>query len=164
VVARDLQAEVHLTAYSGKGVSEITGKSPNSPPNLIEALRSHFGDGPDQALDSKKWIPDAVIIHLGLNDFTSEPKAEEKDFIAGYVALLKKVKEAYPEASIFCFTVTGWPGFGPLVEEASRNATRRVTRKFILSVTPAWRRRNWVVTGTLGSRPTANSRHLETCS
>ena len=99
--------------------------------------------------DFKKWTPDAVIIHLGLNDFTTDPKPEGTNFIAGYVNLLKKVRSAYPNAAIFCFTVTGWPGFSPLVQETVKQppTTRAIQKSGFVGVIPIWPRKNWAVTG-----------------
>jgi len=84
------------------------------------------------------------------------PKPRE-GFHRRYVALLKKVKEAYPEASIFCFTVTGWPGFGPLVEEAVKERNEAGDKKVYFVSYPSLEKEELGCDWHPRSRPTANS-------
>lgn len=117
-VARDLNAEYVLVAYSGKGIVRNWGdkakKSEDPFPPLYHRLLCH---DPDSQWDFSQWIPDAVIIHLGQNDFSSEPKADRRDYVNGYLRFIREIRGKYPNAFIYCFATTGWPGYSPFVEE-----------------------------------------------
>jgi hypothetical protein len=72
---------------------------------------------PNSHWDFSKWIPDAVIIHLGDNDFSTEPRADAKDYVENYVKFLERIRGFYPKAGIFLFAPNGWPNFSKSVEE-----------------------------------------------
>ncbi len=112
-----LNAEYHLVAYSGKGIVRNWGdknqRSSDPFPPLYLRVLCH---DPQKGWDASQWIPDAVVIHLGNNDFSSEPKADVQNYIDGYRKLIQKVRAQYPKAAIFCFATTGWPGHGTYVE------------------------------------------------
>jgi len=116
--ARALNAEYSLVAYSGKGVVRNYGdkhqKSPDPFPTLYSRVLCH---DPNKPWDFSKWIPDAVVIHLGSNDFSTEPKADRKAYIDGYKALIREVRGKYPKAFLYCFATTGWPGYSQYVEQ-----------------------------------------------
>jgi len=119
LLARDLKAEYHLVAYSGKGVirnwAEKGPVSPNPFPPLFDRV---LESAPQSRWDFSRWIPDAVIVHLGLNDFSTEPQADAGNFVRQYALLLQHLRQVYPQASLFCFCTAGWPNFYPYVEEA----------------------------------------------
>ncbi|HET9870206.1 MAG TPA: GDSL-type esterase/lipase family protein, partial [bacterium] len=62
--------------------------------------------------------PDAVVVHLGTNDFSTEPHPDPEDFQRSSVALLAHLRAQYPQASLFWFAATGWPDYYPAVERA----------------------------------------------
>ncbi len=127
-----LAAEVHLTAYSGRGVVRNYGDHSASSKIPYGAL---FGrtlvQSPDYPWDFSQWVPDVVVIHLGLNDFSTKPHPTPAAFIEGYQRLIQKVRAAYPQAWILCFATTGWPYFSPLVQEASDSFNRWGDRKVL---------------------------------
>lgn len=110
--ARDLNAEAVFVAYSGKGVVRNWGdknrKSSDPFPPLYGRTLCHV---PEISWDFSQWVPDAVVVHLGSNDFSSEPHADPKDYIKNYVQFLETIRKNYPEASIYCMGVTGWPHY-----------------------------------------------------
>ncbi len=116
--ARDLNAEYTLVAYSGKGIVRNWGdknkRSADPFPTLFNRVLCH---DPDKPWDFSQWVPDAVVIHLGQNDFSSKPEADSQDYIDGYLKLIKEVRGKYPNAFIYCFATTGWPGYSSYVEE-----------------------------------------------
>jgi len=103
VASRMLDAECHIEAISGRGVVRNwaeKGKVSNDP------MPSYFNrtcqNDPDLKWDFKSWVPDAVVINLGANDFSTEPKPDRDVFITGYLDLIKTVRNHYKDADIFC--------------------------------------------------------------
>ncbi len=110
LVAKDLNAEYHLESFSGKGIVRNWGDPKTKSVDPFPALYDRVVCREPKTLwDFTKWIPNIVIIHLGLNDFSSPPEADRKEFGQGYVAFLKHVREKYPQVFIFCVAPNGWP-------------------------------------------------------
>ncbi len=125
LTARALGAEYHLTAFSGRGVVRNYAEKGTSSQEPFGVLFNRtLVEARDCPWDFSQWVPDAVVIHLGLNDFSSTPHPAPQDFIEGYRKLLQQVRAAYPQAWIICFATTGWPFFSPLVKEASDSFNR----------------------------------------
>lgn len=100
-LARRLRAEVHVVAWSGKGVVQnafhccgVFGREP-LPALLGRALatspeaRWHFG-----------WVPHLVLIDCGGNDYNNVPPTPEERFVSGYLAMLTDLRSRYPEARL----------------------------------------------------------------
>jgi lysophospholipase L1-like esterase len=99
VLARALGAELSTVAWSGRGVVRNYDGEPGDPmPVLFERTLPQ-----DQA---SRWdfslVPQAVIINLGTNDFSTEPDPPEQTFVAAYRALLERVRSVYPGAFVLC--------------------------------------------------------------
>jgi hypothetical protein len=110
LVAQDLQAEYHLESFSGKGIVRNWGDPKTQSVDPFPPLFDRVVCRDDKSLwDFTKWIPNIVIVHLGLNDFSSPPQADRKEFSQKYVAFLKHIREKYPQAFIFCVAPDGWP-------------------------------------------------------
>ena len=118
VAARELKAEYHMVAFSGKGILRNYGdknkKSYDPFPTLYDRVVCHDSG---RKWDYSQWVPDAVVIHLGQNDFSTEPKPDSQDYIEGYLRLIQEIRGNYPKAFIYCFATTGWPGYSSYVEE-----------------------------------------------
>jgi lysophospholipase L1-like esterase len=102
VAAREMCADYNVVAASGRGVVRNYGEETDS---SAEPLPVHYGktimNDTEDTWDFKPFVPDAVVINLGTNDFSTEPKPGEAAFISGYVKLLDRVRSKYPEAHIF---------------------------------------------------------------
>jgi hypothetical protein len=110
LVAQDLNAEYHLESFSGKGIVRNWGDPKTKSVDPFPALYDRVVCRDAKTLwDFTKWTPNIVIIHLGLNDFSSPPGADRKEFGQGYVVFLKHIREKYPKAFIFCVAPNGWP-------------------------------------------------------
>ncbi|GMF44295.1 unnamed protein product [Phytophthora fragariaefolia] len=120
IAARMFDAEEHVLAWSGyvqfvvvalflvvivcsffilrsKGVhSNSADWGPNMPALWKNTLASRPGDW-----DMSSWIPDVVVINLGINDL-SPPASAETDIITGYASFLLEVRSYRPDANIFC--------------------------------------------------------------
>jgi lysophospholipase L1-like esterase len=105
VTARALGAEAVSIAWSGKGlVRDWRGDTRLAIPELHERVLA------DRATpwDFGRWIPDAVIINLGTNDFG--PGDPGPVFGEAYRAFVARVRARYPRAHILCT-------LGPLMSE-----------------------------------------------
>jgi hypothetical protein len=119
LIARDLDADAHLIACTGRGVvrNNADNKSYSHEPFFPIFSRTLLHDSKNR-WDPSTWVPDAVVLHLGLNDFSKGPKPSARDFVRGYLGLLKGIRRAYPRAVILCSATLGPPHFGQLVQEA----------------------------------------------
>lgn len=104
IAARNVNAEAHLIAYSGKGVFQNYGGDTNEP--MPELYGRTLTNDPASSWDFASWIADAVVINLGTNDF-SAPIAQA-DFVPAYVALIQQIRAYYPAAMIFCVSWAHW--------------------------------------------------------
>jgi lysophospholipase L1-like esterase len=110
VAARELGAQLHIVAISGKGVSR-NWQTPG-----VSALRP-FGLYYDRALrndsllrwDFKSWVPDVVVINHGINDFSTRPHTPKMLFISKYRSFIDEILARNPNAYIICMTSSREP-------------------------------------------------------
>jgi lysophospholipase L1-like esterase len=97
LTARTLGAESLSVAYSGKGMyRNLGGDTGDTIPMLYDRIIV------DRAArwDFASWVPDAVIINLGTNDFgMGDPGQGYGD---AYRAFIQRVRGNYPKAQIVC--------------------------------------------------------------
>jgi hypothetical protein len=110
---------------------------------------------PAEQWDFSKFVPDAVVLNLGTNDFSAP--ITEGDFVTAYVQFLDAVRAAHPSAMIFCVT---WDGWGPMheawVQEAITMSGDPKLRHvgFVIDQTDGWgcdSHTNLVTNGKLGN-------------
>jgi lysophospholipase L1-like esterase len=117
VLARSLGAEYHVTSVSGIGLVRNYSSLYDARPlpavyglMFIEEMTS-----PPWPFD--KFVPDAVVIGLGTNDFSpgdsARPAMDEATFTKGYVDFVTALRGHYPNAHIFGISSPmlgdGWP-------------------------------------------------------
>jgi len=95
LVARELNAQWHITAVSGIGLIHSCCN--------MNILMPQVFDKVDLRDDSLKWIfskytPDVVTICLGQND----GKQDSTAFCSAYVAFVNRIRTYYPKADIIC--------------------------------------------------------------
>ncbi|XXX78158.1 SGNH/GDSL hydrolase family protein [Sorangium sp. So ce134] len=117
LVARQLGAEAHVTAVSGIGLvrnySFMYDARPM--PEVYGLLFPELEDSP--AWDRTRFVPDAVVIALGTNDFSpgdsERPKMDPETYADAYIDFVETLRGYYPEAHIFCVSSPmlgdGWP-------------------------------------------------------
>lgn len=99
IAARELDADVVTVAWSGKGVIYNYGDDKNDP---MPALYGRtLPDDPSSVWDFS-LVPDAVVINLGTNDFSTDDDPSPADFQEAYLELLREVRSHYPEAFLLC--------------------------------------------------------------
>lgn len=110
VAARMLDADYMAVAFSGRGVSRNHAGRPG--PTVPELYRLITPDEPTKAWDARRFAPEAIVIGLGTNDFSTvdEPcsaaslDAAHERFVAAYLAFLEQLRRDHPAAPIFLAT------------------------------------------------------------
>ncbi|HWZ92959.1 MAG TPA: SGNH/GDSL hydrolase family protein [Polyangiaceae bacterium] len=100
VLARRFNAELSTVAWSGKGIFSNRGSTSDTIPMPVlweRTLPLHD----DSHWDFSSWLPDAVVIDLGTNDFAAE-NPDKGPFAEAYRVFLVRVRAVYPNAVLFC--------------------------------------------------------------
>lgn len=97
VTARALNAQWHLSAYSGIGLVHSCCNLKVVMPQVFDKINMSADSIP---WDFSKYIPDVVTITLGQNDGMQDSVV----FCSAYVDFIKTVRSKYPAAHIFCLT------------------------------------------------------------
>lgn len=134
LTARELDAEVQLVAWNGKGViteyvgeeSEETDDSWLMPflyPYTDAGLeRDYFQADPVQweKWNFRRFVPDLIIVNLGTNDasYTRQIPERDQQFIRAYVKMLGMIHQKNPEAAVLCTLGTMDQRLCPAVEKA----------------------------------------------
>ncbi len=101
MVARQLNASYTILADSGLGVvRNYNANDRFSQGTMFTQFKRTLGARPseDYAFDQQ---PDAVIINLGTNDFSTTPQPHSEVFLQGYTELIGFIRAQYPDAHIF---------------------------------------------------------------
>jgi hypothetical protein len=120
IVAEDLNADVSLVAYSGRGVVRNYGDknktSPEPMPDLYDRTCCYDSTG---KWDFTRWVPQAVILNLGTNDFSTQPHPEKTVFQDAYIGLIRRILDQYAGVKVFCVC-------GPMIGEPCLGYIREV--------------------------------------
>jgi lysophospholipase L1-like esterase len=97
LTARALGADIHVVAWSGKGLyRNIDGTTTETVPILWQRT---IPTDPTSTWDPSRWIPDAVVINLGTNDFNGADPSTQ--YQATYLKFVETLRGVYPNAFIF---------------------------------------------------------------
>jgi hypothetical protein len=109
LTARALCAEYHLEAISGIGLVRNAGDpSPTSqyPFPFYYPQLLNYQTTPD--IVPSQWVPDAVVIFLGGNDFIGSPTPTASQFETGYESFIATFRADYSTApTLFCLSFWG---------------------------------------------------------
>jgi lysophospholipase L1-like esterase len=106
VLARSLGAEYQVSAVSGIGLTRNSSfrYDARPMPEVYDLL--YFEQKQSSLWDTTKYVPDAVVIGLGTNDFSpgdsDRPAMDVDIFAAAYVKFIGTLRGYYPKADIFC--------------------------------------------------------------
>jgi lysophospholipase L1-like esterase len=96
VTAALLGARYSAVAYSGRGISRNYAGAPGA--LLPELYSSSVPEEPTaSAWRPAQYVPDAVVINLGTNDF-STPGVDRAQFVRRYAEFLAELRGYYPQA------------------------------------------------------------------
>ncbi len=131
LLARRLDAEPQLVCYGGRGLQRdyrgltIRDGVLNAPEFLDLAIAT---DDPAtrQTWPTAGWVPDAVVVSLGTNDFNLQKTKplNEPGFVQDYAALLTRLRREYPRSSIL--VTEGAIVTDPLLRQLVRQAVARM--------------------------------------
>lgn len=108
LTAAHFGADYNLISHSGRGLVRNYGDAQQlSDPTTTMSARAFrlYDEDPDSAWDCAQspYRPDAIVITLGTNDFSTSPHPTEEQYIAGYRALIAKLREAWgQELPVLC--------------------------------------------------------------
>lgn len=102
LTAEHFGADFSLISHSGRGLVRNYGDSLQlSDPMLTMSARAFrlYDEDPASAWDfgQSPYHPDALVITLGTNDFSTLPRPTEESFIEGYRQLIEKLRRAWGE-------------------------------------------------------------------
>jgi lysophospholipase L1-like esterase len=105
MTSRALHSDYALIAYSGRGMVRNYGDSNTTSIDPMPALydRTCFSDT-TKKWDFSSWVPQAVVINLGTNDFSTHPFPEKQIFQQAYIKLIHRVRALYPGVTMFCIS------------------------------------------------------------
>ena len=102
LAADALNADVQVIAIAGRGVIRNSSSGQEDPMSLVYKRVNPVSGEWDPSL----YTPDAVVVHLGTNDFFQANPAEE--FVTAYDQMLLELSEDYPDAQLYM-------AFGPML-------------------------------------------------
>jgi lysophospholipase L1-like esterase len=99
LTARALGADIHLIAWSGKGLYQnLDGTMTETMPILWQRT---IPTNTSSVWTPSQWIPDAVVINLGTNDYGAPGSDPTANFTAAYLAFVAQLRTVYPQAYMF---------------------------------------------------------------
>ena len=106
LVAKQVQAELHVVAWSGKGVVRNYGDvNPTSTEPMPTYYNRTLATSPftSDPAGGNYWSPsafpaDIVLVMLGTNDYSTQPTPSDEQFISGLVDLLHRIGADYPQS------------------------------------------------------------------
>jgi len=105
VTARNIDAQYHCIAFSGRGIYQNnSGSQVGTAPVFFNQT---IADDATKVWDHSKYVPDVVVINLGTNDFAAEVSSSaytvtETNFVNTYLDFIDDIRAVYPNASIIC--------------------------------------------------------------
>jgi lysophospholipase L1-like esterase len=124
ITARAFDADYHLVAHSGYGVVRNYGDRKKTSPEPMPSKYDQMYDMKEQPKwNFSDWVPDAVVINLGTNDFSTHPFPDKAVFQRGYENLILRVEKYYPGVPVFCIV-------GPMIDEPCYSDVKEMVDAF----------------------------------
>ncbi len=102
MTARQLNASATILADSGLGVvRNYNAADRHSQGTMFTQFKRTLGARAAEDWDFSRRQPDAVVINLGTNDFSTSPQPRSEVFLLGYTELIGFIRAQYPDAHIF---------------------------------------------------------------
>jgi len=122
IIARAFGSQYQLASHSGLGMVRNYGdpkKLSVKRKPMPARLDYFFDEDSTRKYDLKNYIPDAVVINLGTNDFSTKPVPDKTDFIDAGEKLIFRLLDIFPGIKIFCIT-------GPMTNEPCFSYTKEM--------------------------------------
>ena len=104
LLARRLNAEYFVEAISGIGIIRNFGDSATTSEFPFPFYYDNVNIFDSVKWDFTKWVPDAVVVRLGRNDFWRKPFPTRNQFEKAYKKFIRRIRKNYPNAHIFCIS------------------------------------------------------------
>lgn len=122
IIARAFGAQYQLISHSGLGMVRNYGDTQKLSIKLkpMPARLEYLFDGDStKQYDLSLFCPDAVVVNLGTNDFSTQPFPDEDDFMEAGKQLIRKLRNCYPGVKVFCIA-------GPMINEPCYSYTKKM--------------------------------------
>lgn len=106
VAARMLNAECFVLATTGRGVVRNWGSPFISKANTYPVYydRTLWNSEQSPRWNHRVWQPQVVVVSLGINDFSTNPKPTKPLFLSRYFAFVRNIYARYPGVAVVCLT------------------------------------------------------------
>lgn len=118
LAAEKLDADVHVIAWSGIGVWRSYGEQAPTNPTMRERFNRTLADNPEAPWQPAQYMPDAIIVNLGTNDFWT---GTSEGYAAAMADFLASIQTRYPSAPVYLMA-------SPMLRGDSRNAQVQVLK------------------------------------
>lgn len=131
LAARKLDAQHQLVCYGGRGVvRDWQGRTDTL--NAPQFFTLAIPDERQLPAALTDYVPNAVVVSLGTNDFNLALGAfpNRERFVSAYVGLVRAIKAAYPQSSVFLTE-------GAMVVNDQDSRAKAVLREYVQAVVSA---------------------------
>ncbi|WP_320051889.1 SGNH/GDSL hydrolase family protein [uncultured Acetobacteroides sp.] len=107
ILARYFDADYTLISHSGQGAAKNwDDKKPVSDYTMRERFLQLF-DEDKEPYKFDQYHPDLVMIGLGTNDYSRDPKPSKEQFLDSYKKIVKSIREKYGNVPVICVAPLG---------------------------------------------------------
>ncbi|KAL4727971.1 hypothetical protein ACLX1H_004676 [Fusarium chlamydosporum] len=133
VAARALNADYSVVAWSGKGLTRNYASSPPDTSPTMPVLYTRYGasDKDNSFTFPMSWVPDAVVINLGTNDFSYlnvRDPVNPAELTKALVKLVKSIQSHYPKAQFFFVSSPLLSDYYPTQADAQKSNNIKVLK------------------------------------
>lgn len=118
LAADELNADIHVIAWSGIGVWRSYGEQVPTNPTMRDRFNRALADNPEAPWQPTQYMPDAIIVNLGTNDFWT---GSSEGYAAAMADFLASIQARYPSAPVYLMA-------SPMLWGDSRNAQVQVLK------------------------------------
>lgn len=122
VLSRAFGADYHAISHSGLGIVRNYGDSCKVSTRILPLPARIFrvlDNEPTPLWNMKSWIPHAVVINLGTNDFSTKPHPDKEVFQKEYVSMIGQIREEFGNVPVFCLV-------GPMTDQPCHSYVKEV--------------------------------------
>jgi len=124
LLGRWLKAQVHLVSYGGRGVMrDWQGRTDLA--NAPQFFQRTLPDDPASQWDHASYLPDAIVVCLGQNDF-SKDLPDEAIYTKAYDDFVGEIRAAYPRVALVLAELSLFGETPGTPDRAKRDQLRRV--------------------------------------